>query len=122
MNINTPNFQSYQGPTSGSRTTQNSSVDTQARVDRTSRADNARSVNEANQRRQSHVDERSSQNPQQGLSQSQYQSVVEAHQQHQTTYDQPQGNQRAAISSYQSVLNAPKREEIQRLVGIDTFA
>jgi len=40
----------------------------------------------------------------------------------QTVYDQPSGANRFAISSYQQVVNAPKREEIQRLVGIDTFA
>jgi len=56
------------------------------------------------------------------LSASEYELVAAAHQKSQTIYDQPQGNQRLAISSYQSVLHAPKREEIQRLVGIDTFA
>ncbi|NRA55731.1 MAG: hypothetical protein HRU23_16455 [Gammaproteobacteria bacterium] len=39
-----------------------------------------------------------------------------------TVYDQPSGANRFAIASYQQVVNAPKREEIQRLVGIDTFA
>jgi|GEM_PF-3356225 len=56
------------------------------------------------------------------LSQEEYELVAQAHQENQTMYDKPQGNQRLAISSYQSVLHAPKREEIQRLVGIDTFA
>jgi len=56
------------------------------------------------------------------LSASEYELVAQAHETNKTMYDQPQGNQRLAISSYQSVLHAPKREEIQRLVGIDTFA
>lgn len=54
------------------------------------------------------------------LTQAQYEKVAQAHQQ--TIYDKPQGAQRLAISHYQSVQYAPKREEIQRLVGIDTFA
>lgn len=68
-------------------------------------------------------------NPEQGnktnketLSASEYEMVAAAHKKNQTIYDNPQGNQRLAISSYQSVLHAPKREEIQRLVGIDTYA
>lgn len=56
------------------------------------------------------------------LSASEYELVAQAHQHNQTIYDKPQGSQRLAISSYQEVLHAPKREEIQRLVGIDTFA
>ncbi len=56
------------------------------------------------------------------LTQAQYEQVAAAHQANQTIYDKPQGVQRVAISEYQSVQHAPKREEIQRLVGIDTFA
>lgn len=56
------------------------------------------------------------------LTQAQYEKVAAAHQQTQTIYDQPKGVQRLAISEYQSVQHQPKREEIQRLVGIDTFA
>lgn len=40
----------------------------------------------------------------------------------QTIYDKPSGANSFAINSYQQVVNGPKREEIQRLVGIDTFA
>ena len=40
----------------------------------------------------------------------------------QTVYDKPSGANRLAIDSYRQVENGPKREEIQRLVGIDTFA
>jgi hypothetical protein len=39
----------------------------------------------------------------------------------QTVYDKPSGANRFAIDSYQQIVNGPKREEIQRLVGIDTF-
>jgi len=56
------------------------------------------------------------------LTQAQYEKVAAAHQENQTIYDKPRGAQRLAISQYQSVQYAPKREEIQRLVGIDTFA
>ncbi|MDP2562191.1 hypothetical protein [Psychrobium sp. 1_MG-2023] len=56
------------------------------------------------------------------LTQAQYESVAAAHQESQTIYDQPQVENRLAISSYQAVANAPRREEIQRLVGIDIFA
>ncbi|NRA70166.1 MAG: hypothetical protein HRU24_04020 [Gammaproteobacteria bacterium] len=40
----------------------------------------------------------------------------------QTIYDKPTGASSLAIQSYQQVVNQPKREEIQRLVGIDIFA
>lgn len=40
----------------------------------------------------------------------------------QTVYDRPSGANRFAIDRYQQIVNGPKREEIQRLVGIDTFA
>jgi len=56
------------------------------------------------------------------LTQDQYRKIAQAQAENQTIYDKPQAGQRLAISEYQSVQYAPKREEIQRLVGIDTFA
>lgn len=38
-----------------------------------------------------------------------------------TSHDQPTQTNLNAINSYQSIVNAPRREEIQSLVGIDVF-
>ena len=91
---------------------------------RSSVVDGANQKGNANQHRPTQVGDESQQQQRQSstLTQAQYEQVAAAHQESQTIYDQPQGGQRLAISQYQSVLYAPQREEIQRLVGIDTFA
>lgn len=108
----TPNERSVEG------TTQSNTV-TRGRV-----VDGASQNNSPNQQRPTQVGDEEQQRQRQSstLTQAQYEQVAAAHQESQTIYDQPQGVQRLAISEYQSVQHAPKREEIQRLVGIDTFA
>lgn len=39
-----------------------------------------------------------------------------------TQYDQPSERNLKAIHSYQSIVDTPRREEIQSLVGIDVYA
>ncbi|MCG7532175.1 hypothetical protein MHM98_12620 [Psychrobium sp. MM17-31] len=84
--------------------------------------DGVDSTSNSNQNRRAVIGDEQQQEQRQSstLTQAQYEKVAAAHQQ--TIYDKPQGAQRLAISEYQSVQHAPKREEIQRLVGIDTFA
>lgn len=86
--------------------------------------DGVESPNNASKQRPLNVGDEDQQQQRQSstLTQAQYEEVAQAHQQTETIYDKPQGAQRQAISQYQSVQHAPRREEIQRLVGIDTFA
>jgi len=80
-------------------------------------------VNDTSLQRNPHKNPASQDTPRQPLPQDfDFATAASSGVNNQTVYDQPSGANRFAISSYQQVVNAPKREEIQRLVGIDTFA
>ncbi len=123
MQIQTPRSPNYQNASTVSENLQSSATVSSATI--TSRAiDGVGSPQKNDQHRRANVGDDDQQKRQQSstLTAAQYDKIVAAHQENQTIYDKPSGSNRQAINSYQSVLNAPRREEIQRLVGIDTFA
>ncbi len=116
MNINNQPYTHSQSP----RTIEQRSVAGSGELNKTGINNETARANEQSLAQHSQINDK--QSNKESLSASEYQIVAAEHQKNKTIYDNPQGNQRLAISSYQSVLHAPKREEIQRLVGIDTFA
>jgi len=123
MILNNQYFSSVTPPQSANERLVNGATQSNT-IHRGSVVDGVKSGSNAQQRNTLHIGDEEQQEQRQSstLTQAQYEKFAQAHQENKTIYDQPQGAQRLAISEYQSVKYAPQREEIQSLVGINTFA